>query len=407
MTTDADPAERQARSTNRFVALVAFADDPVDGDDTRRRKHVGVVAGYATIFAPLTLPIEASGRPAGWVLGVGLSAFAVANLVVLARSRDFERYVLALIVAGAIFVPSATFLVGGLTGAGAGLVWGFLIPAYAMLALGPRRSVRWFAVYLALVAVMVVLDPLAHSLAEPPPYPVQLFGEVINAVVPLTIIFVLLLYTDTRRIAAERRVDELLTNAIPVSIADRLRRGERRIAERFPETTVLFADIVGFTPYARRTSPEDVVALLDGLFTRFDDLADRHGLEKIKTIGDAYMAVAGAPTPRPDHAAAAVALGRAMVGVVADLRATSGTALEIRIGIASGPVVGGVIGERRIQFDLWGDTVNLAQRMEASGVPGRVQVADSTHELLDPGIAVEPRRVEVKGLGTTTAYLVI
>ena len=399
------PASRRPVA-ERLHSVLAIADDPSDDDDLRRRKRVGVVAGYATIFAPLTLPIEANGRPVAWVLGVGLSAFAVLNLLALARSRNFERFVVLLIGAGAVFVPTATFLVGGLTGAGAGLVWGFLIPAYAILALGPRRSVRWFGVYIVLVAVMVLLDPIAHSLVEPPPYPVLLFGEITNSVVPLTIVFGLLLYTDTRRIAAEARVDELLTNAIPRSIADRLRRGERRIAESYAATTVLFADIVGFTPYAQRTPPEEVVALLDGLFTRFDVLADRHGLEKIKTIGDSYMAVAGAPSPRPDHAAAAVRLGRDMIDVVAELRASSGVPLEVRVGVASGPAVGGVIGERRLQFDLWGDTVNLAARMESSGVPGRIQVSESTHELLGPEFRSERRDIDVKGLGRLTAYLV-
>ena len=126
----------------------------------------------------------------------------------------------------------------------------------------------------------------------------MLVGLVQNTVIPLTIAFLLLRYTDTRRRAAEARVDELLTNAIPRSIAARLKRGERRIAELYPEATVLFADIEGFTPWAQRTPPDRVVALLDGLFTTFDELTASHGLEKIKTIGDAYMAVAGAPEPR-------------------------------------------------------------------------------------------------------------
>ncbi len=385
--------------------LLAIADEPSDDEDLRRRKRVGVVAGYATIFAPLTLPIEASARPESWILAFGLSTFAVANLIVLARSGNFERFVVALIAAGVVFVPAATFLTGGVSGPGSGLVWAFLIPAYAMLALGPRRSVRWFAVYLALVVIIVVVDPIARSLFEPPPDAILVFGIVFNAVVPLSIVFALLLYTDTRRIAAEARADELLTNAIPRSIANRLRRGERRIAELYPETSVVFADIVGFTPYARRTEPDEVVALLDGLFTRFDELADRHGLEKIKTIGDAYMAVAGAPEPRPDHADAAVSFGRAMIDAVTAHRASSGVPIEVRIGVASGPAVGGVIGRRRLQFDLWGDTVNLASRMESSGVAGRIQIAESTHGFLGEEVASIPREVDVKGLGQLTAYL--
>jgi adenylate cyclase len=397
-----------ASSRNPLARLLRFADEPLDDDDVRRRKRVGVVAGYLTIVAPLTLPIQAGGTLISWILAVGLSGYSALNLVVLARTRNFERYVVALILAGVVFVPVATFLAGGITGSSAGLGWAFLVPAYAILALGPQRATRWFLVYLGMVAVMVAIDPIARA-ASPPPssYAVELFGAVQNSVVPLTIVFFLLRFTDMRRLAAEARADELLTNAIPRQIAARLRRGERRIADSYPSTTILFADIVGFTPWAQRTPPADVVTLLDDLFTRFDEHADQYGLEKVKTIGDAWMAVAGAPEPGPDHALAAVALGRAMIGVVADVRESRGVPLEIRIGVASGPVVGGVIGQRRLLFDLWGDTVNLASRMESSGVAGRIQIAASTRELLPPGrFELEAREVEVKGLGRLTAYLV-
>jgi class 3 adenylate cyclase len=151
-----------------------------------------------------------------------------------------------------------------------------------------------------------------------------------------------------------------------------------------------------------------VVSFLDDLFSRFDALAVECGVEKIKTIGDSYMAVAGAPEPRADHAEAAVALARSMLAVVTDMRDHAGLALEMRIGLASGSVVGGVIGQKRILFDLWGDTVNIASRMESSGVPGRIQVAPSTRELLrgSPAYSFEAREpIEVKGLGTMTTYL--
>ena len=204
----------------------------------------------------------------------------------------------------------------------------------------------------------------------------------------------------------EARSEELLTNAIPVSIAARLKRGEQRIAESYPETTVLFADLAGFTPWARSTDPARVVGFLDELFTRFDELAAKSGVEKIKTIGDAYMAVAGAPEPHPEHAAAAIGLAGGMLGALAEVRERHGVPLELRIGLASGPVVGGIIGQRRILFDLWGDTVNTASRMQSSGVEGRIQVAQSTHDLLRDTHNFEEREpVDVKGLGPMTTYL--
>ena len=389
-----------------LIRLISIADELGDDDDTRRRKRVGVVAGYLTIVAPLTLPLQTGGVPLSFPLAIGLSAFSILNLWRLTRTGNFERFVILLIGAGVVFVPLGTFLGGGITGSSSGLVWGFLIPAYAILALGPQRATRWFVVYLALVAIMTVVDPWVREAIGPPPYTLQLFSQVQNAVMPLAITFLLLRYTDIRRLAAEARVDELLTNAIPRTIADRLRRGERRIAESYPDTSVVFADIVGFTPWAQRTPPERVVALLDDLFSRFDDIADTYGLEKIKTVGDAYMAVAGAPDPRDDHAKAALEFARTLMDVVASRRSEGDVDLQVRIGIASGAVVGGVIGRQRLLFDLWGDTVNLASRMESSGVPGRIQVAASTRDLLVGRCEFEQREVDVKGLGRLTTYLV-
>jgi guanylate cyclase len=386
--------------------FIAIADDPEDDDETRRRKRVGVVAGYITIVAPLTLPIQTSGHPLALIIGFGLSAYSVLNLLLLARSRAFERFVVMLISSGLVIVPAGTLLGGGITGSSPGLVWGFLMPAYAILALGPHLATRWFFVYLAMVAAIAVVDPWIRQAIAPPPYELQLLGQLQDIVFPLVIAFLLLRYTDIRRLAAEARVDELLTNAIPRSIAARLRRGERRIAETYPATSVVFSDIVGFTPWAQRTSPDRVVAMLDDLFTRFDEIAAKHGLEKIKTIGDSYMAVAGAPEPRADHAVAAIEFARAMIDVVDDRRAESDADLQIRIGIASGPVVGGVIGRQRLLFDLWGDTVNLASRMESSGIPGRIQIAESTHDILGSQWQFERREVDVRGLGPRTTYLV-
>ena len=350
--------------------------------------------------------MQAGGAPVAFVIAFGLSVYSVLNLWLLARTGAFQRYVVMLISAGLVIVPAGTFLGGGITGSSSGIVWGFLIPAYAMLALGPHRATRWLLIYLAMVALIAAVDPWIRGATARPPYELQLFGQLQNVVTPLVIAFLLLRYTDVRRLAAEARVDELLTNAIPRSIAARLRRGERRIAESYPATSIVFSDIVGFTTWARRTSPDRVVSMLDDLFTRLDDIAAQHGLEKIKTIGDSYMAVAGAPEPRDDHAVAAVAFARAMIDVVAEKHAESDADLEVRIGIASGPVVGGVIGRQRLLFDLWGDTVNLASRMESSGVPGRIQVSEATRDLLADHCDFERREVDVKGFGRLTTYLV-
>ena len=355
--------------------------------------------------APLTLPLQAHGHPLSWPLGVGLAVYSAANLILLSRRRRFERYVVALIAAGVVFVPLATALGGGVTGSSPGLVWAFLVPAYAIMALGPRRATPWFVAFLVSVVVMVLVDPLVRSRMGEPPYVLRLIGHAQNAVLPLTITFLLLRYTDLRRREAEARAEALLTNAIPTTIAARLKRGERRIAESYPDTTVLFADIVGFTPWAQATEPQRVVALLDDLFRRFDALTDAHGLEKIKTIGDAYMAVAGAPHARSDHASAALDLGVAILRAADEWRSAHDVPLQLRVGLASGPVVAGVIGERRFLFDLWGDTVNTAARMESTGVPGRVQLSAGTWHLVRDTRRFDRREVDVRGLGRLTTYL--
>jgi adenylate cyclase len=386
--------------------LLSIADLPGDDDEVRLRKRVGVAAGYLTIVAPLGVPLGASSPLVGWGVALILSLWSAGNLIILARSKRFERYVIALIAVGSPFTLFATILVGGVTHNGGGLVWAFLGPAYALLALGPRRATPWFFVFLVTLILAALVDPFTRDLFPPPPYPIQLFFYIQNIGVPLAITFVLLRYVDIRRRNAEARSEELLTNAIPRAIATRLRHGEERIAESYPETTVVFTDIVGFTPWAQQTDPARVVALLDDLFSRFDGLALEHGVEKIKTVGDAYMAAVGAPEPRPDHAAVALGFAVAQMRAVADWRNANGIDLHVRTGLASGSVVGGVIGRRRILFDLWGDTVNTAARMESSGLPDRIHLAASTRSRLGDELEHEMRQIEVKGLGLMTTYLV-
>jgi guanylate cyclase len=387
--------------------LLGIADEPSDDDDLRLRKRVGVAASYLTIVAPLGVPFFSGGNPIGFAMAIGLPVINVVNLVVLARTHRFVRYTTVLLASGLLFTLGADVLIGGLA-AGAGVVWAFLGPAYALLALGPRAATIWFGAYVSLVLLAVAIDPWVTTAIALPPYAVRLVSFAQNLIAPLGITFLLLRYTDIRRRQAEARSDELLTNAIPRSIATRLRHGEERIAETYPETTVVFADLVGFTPWAQRTGAPEVVGFLDDLFRRFDALAARHGVEKIKTIGDAYMAVAGAPEARQDHAEAGIQVAIGMLDALVEVQRGHDALLQLRVGLASGPVVGGIIGQRRILFDLWGETVNIASRMESSGLPGRIQVAASTHGLLRGEHEFEQRDdVEVKGLGPMTTYLLI
>ena len=389
-----------------FQKLIRIADASTDDDDLRLRKRVGVIAAYVLILLSLQLPILSGGLPLSWAVAVALPVVNAANLLVLARTKRFERYIAVLATSVLVSAIAVEIALGGLNGSSAAIVFGFLAPVLALLGLGPRRATAWFVGFAGILVAAILLDPVVSSRIDLQPYPRRLAFYAANLLVPLGLTFALLRYTDLRRRAAEARSEQVLTNAIPASIAARLKRGESRIAETYPETTVLFADLAGFTPWARETDPDEVVDVLDDLFSRFDALAADHGVEKIKTIGDAYMAVAGAPEPIADHASAALELSRAMLVAVAEARARTSVPLALRVGLASGPVVGGVIGERRALFDLWGDTVNTASRMQSAGLPDRIQVAPSTWALLTDRYAFEEREpIEVKGLGPMTTYL--
>jgi class 3 adenylate cyclase len=202
------------------------------------------------------------------------------------------------------------------------------------------------------------------------------------------------------------RSEALLLNILPPAIAARLKESQEPIAEHNAEATVLFADIVGFTPLSARLSPRELVDLLDRVFSGFDALAREHGLEKIKTIGDAYMAVAGVPHGQTDHALRAARMAVAMLQAVRQVTLETGERLEVRVGLHSGPVVAGVIGRSKFSYDLWGDTVNTASRMESLGLPGQVQCSPATAACLEGAFALVPRgAIEVKGKGSMETYL--
>jgi class 3 adenylate cyclase len=205
-----------------------------------------------------------------------------------------------------------------------------------------------------------------------------------------------------------RENERLLLSILPASVAARLKSGDGGIADHFPEASVLFADLVNFTDFSGGMSPQPLVSLLDDLFTQFDELARSHHVEKIKTIGDCYMAVCGVPEQCADHAVALADMALEMVGLVKQFNHSRGTALQLRIGLNTGPVVAGVIGRTKFIYDLWGDTVNTASRMESTGLPGRVQITQQMCQALASQFELESRGVvEVKGKGRLNTWLLL
>lgn len=209
-----------------------------------------------------------------------------------------------------------------------------------------------------------------------------------------------------KQISEEREKSErLLLNVLPAAIAERLKQGEATIAESFPDVTVLFADLAQFTELSKRTPAPKLVELLNEVFSIFDRLAEVHGLEKIKTIGDNYMAVGGLPVPCDNHAERVARMALEMIDAIHALNAATGTRLSLRIGIHSGPVVAGIIGRRKFSYDLWGDTVNLASRMESHGQPGCIQVSEATRNKLVPLFHFESQgKIKIKGQGELPTY---
>jgi urea transport system substrate-binding protein len=195
---------------------------------------------------------------------------------------------------------------------------------------------------------------------------------------------------------------------LPKPIAERLQKEQKLIADHFDEVSVLFADLVGFTEFSAHKTPTQLVEILNGIFCEFDRLSESRGLEKIKTIGDAYMVVGGLPTPRGDHAQAIALLALEMQSALTQFNLKIGESFQLRIGIHSGSVVAGIIGISKFSYDLWGDTVNVASRMESNGLPGKIQVTGATYERLKEQFIFEERgKIAVKGKGEMLTYWLI
>jgi class 3 adenylate cyclase len=358
-----------------------------------------------------------------WLLGLWLSAaipFAyqlasATSIYTFARTRRYRLFRASQLWMSLLLPFALQWSLGGFANSSAVSLWAFTCPVGALLFVGARQAVPWFIGFGTLLAFSGAIDPALSASAPDIPAGVMVTFFVLNILGVSTTAYVLLQYFVRAReralaeLVVERAKSErLLLNVLPESVASRLKESSDVIADGFASATVLFADIVGFTPLAEELAPAETVALLDRVFASWDELAARHGVEKIKTIGDAYMVAAGIPTPRDDHAEAIADMALEMGAELERCAAESGQALEVRIGVDTGPVVAGVIGRSKFSYDLWGDAVNTASRMEHHGVPGAIQVTERAYERL--GDRYELRRrgtIEVKGKGPMTTFLLL
>ena len=413
-------APRRAPASSRLPdwlrGLTALGSLPTDPEGLRLRKAVLVLSSslMATLsflwvgtYAVLGLWLPAA-IPFAYQLATAASLFA------FARTRRYRLFRTSQLSMSLLLPFALQWSLGGFENSSAVALWAFTCPVGALLFVGARQAIPWFVAFAALVAVSGAIDPALSGGAPEVPAGVVVAFFVFNVLGVCATAYVLLQYFVRAReralaeLAAERAKSErLLLNVLPASIASRLKQSDEVIADGFGAATVLFADIVGFTPLAQARPPAETVVLLDRIFAGWDELAERHGVEKIKTIGDAYMVAGGLPIPREDHAEAIAELALEM-GAEAQRRAGDGPPLEVRIGIDTGPVVAGVIGRAKFSYDLWGDTVNTASRMESHGLPGAIQVTERVYERLRNRYELRRRgTIEVKGKGMMTTYLLI
>jgi adenylate cyclase len=385
--------------------------DTRDTADERFRKRLLVTV--ALIILPVAFVwgclYWAVGEVAVAVTPWGYVAASAISLAVFARTRSFAflrtAQLLLILVAPAL----GTIMVGGLDESSSVIVWSLLAPLGAVAFDRPGRAWPWFAAFVAATVLSLVLSEVVRPNGADLPNAFVRTFDVLNIVVVSAVAMLLLVTFARGRETAQARVEALLLNVLPAEIAQRLQSDPSSIADHFEDASILFADVVDFTPLSSRLDAREVVGLLDRLFTSFDELVDRYDVEKIKTIGDCYMVAAGVPRQRPDHA-------HALAGLALEMRECARSCLPdgadhdlpLRIGISSGPVVAGVIGRRRFLYDLWGDTVNMASRMESHGSPDTIQITRSTYELLRDDFELEPTGlVEVKGKGEIETWRLV
>jgi class 3 adenylate cyclase len=400
----------RAALAHRLRRVLEIGCLPTDSDQQKVTKELFVVIGLGAAIAGIlwALMYLVLGRPLSALVPLAMS---VAMVPIFARFVVTKRLGLVYIpfLGCGIVLPLLLQLsLGGYVRGSAVVMWAFMAPLFSLLLRPARQTWIWLMAFFADLILAAVLDATAVSWVGPLPTAAieTLFALNIAGIGSLT--FLGLSYFRMQRDAAERRSETLLLNVLPEAIAVRLKRGEEPIADHHDDITVLFADLAGFTVRSAHETPAETVAVLNEVFSVFDGLVRRYRLEKIRTIGDSYMVAAGVPVARPDHAHAICAMALDLRREVARLNADHGWDLSFRIGINSGPAVAGIVGREKFHYDLWGDTVNVASRMESHGLPDQIQVTESVYERLKGDFVFERRGlIDVKGKGPTLTYLLV
>jgi guanylate cyclase len=377
-----------------------------DTNEVALQKRLAVVlcAGtlpFTTLWSVIYLLMDA---PLAAVAPVFYTVFTLANTALFAWTRNLEFYRFTQLLVILISPWLVTIALGGFQQSSVVIVWAALCPLGSLLLEEPRRTLLWIVGFVALLPITALLEPRLTPAHLPDTFVTWFF--VLNIGTVIAVIFGLLHYFVRRRDFFQESSEMLLLNILPKEISEALKTEPRAIAAHYDEASILFADIVGFTPMAATMLPLTLVDLLNDVFECFDDLVDTYELEKIKTIGDCYMVAAGVPRQRVDHAKALVSFALDMQAEIGK-RTFGGRRLAFRIGINSGPVVAGVIGRRKFIYDLWGETVNMASRMESHGTSGVIQITRHTFDLVSEHFDCQAREaIEVKGIGRVETWYV-
>lgn len=383
--------------------------DPSDDDELRLRKSLLLLCAFPFIFAGViwgTIYI-AFDEPLAGVIPISYALISSLSIVYLGLTRRYAVFSFIQIFLILLLPFFLMLVLGGFVNSSAVILWSLISPLGALLFDQTRNAPRWFLAFILLVILSGLLQPYLRADNHLPDNLVTFFF-VSNLAAVSTLVFFMVFYFVGQTNILQKKSEALLLNILPKKIAKILKNDQRTIADYYASASILFADMVDFTPMSSEMSAVALVELLNEIFSHFDTLVEKHDLEKIKTIGDCYMVAAGVPEPHPRHAQAILMLALEMQSYIEASIFGASRPISFRIGVNSGPVMAGVIGRKKFIYDLWGDAVNTASRMESHGQSGVIQITRATFELVKDDFICEPHGfVNVKGKGEMEVWSVL
>lgn len=393
----------------RTLPVVArIGSDPNDDDDIRLQKSLLVICAFPFMVAGVAWGVMyiLFNEPLAGAIPLSYSVISLLSILYFGRTRQYRYFRFSQLTLILLLPFLLMIALGGFIHGSAVVLWSLICPMGAMLFDEPPRAPRWFLAFISLVVLSGFLQPYVRATNNLSPALVNFFF-VINLIGVGALVFMMVFYFVGQKNMFQQKSETLLLNILPKEIAAILKNESRTIADHYNEASVLFADMVGFTPLSAQLPPVEMVELLNEVFSFFDSLLDKYGVEKIRTIGDSYMVASGVPRGRSDHAQALVCMALDMQKYLATHTFRNGQRINFRIGINSGSMIAGVIGRRKFVYDVWGDAVNIASRMESHGLGGAVQITQTTYELIKDEFVCEPRgTVNIKGKGEMEVWLV-